>query len=115
MHGLPPAAVVGLIAVEEGCDLPAAALHLLCGQALETGGRGARTGVELVDEERRKLVLPDQSKRLGKVRCGLCGESTDDISCYSDAGDPAIECEVCWCGVLCWSGVKVRCDGEVSW
>ena len=66
--------------------------------------------------------MPDQSQRLGKVRCGLRGESTDDIGCYGDVGDPEIKCEVCCGGVLVWCvgevyrcGVLVRCAGVVCW
>ena len=85
---------VGLVAVEEGRERSAAPLHLLRGQALEAGSSRARTGVELVDEERGELVLLDQSKRLGKVRRGLSGVSADDISCYGDVWDPGSECEI---------------------
>ena len=51
---------------------------------LHLGCWGAWPRVELVDEQRWKLVLATEVKGLLKVLLGLSGKAADDVCCYGD-------------------------------
>lgn len=61
---------------------------LLGGYSLHPGRRGAWPRVKLVDEQRRKLVLAAELKRLLEVLFCLRGEAADDIRCNGDTRHP---------------------------
>ena len=71
-------ALVGLVGVEEGGELPGAPLHLHRVDPLHGGGGGAGPRVELVDEEHGELVLGHQGHRVLPVLPGEEEETEEE-------------------------------------